>query len=161
MPWHILLLKFSISNITCIEQKEPINIQFVRLLSALMKVHPISHAVFETTRSGFIKTLHHCSMSWKINPLYFFGSNLIYFGQKESIKVKFFRLLRGRVKFEQIPHVIFESTSQFFFKLCITLQCHERWLSYAFLAETLYGLDKAVMQNLKKNEFVISKRTRI
>ena len=34
-----------------------------RLLGALMKVHPISHAIFETTRSGFIQILHHCSLS--------------------------------------------------------------------------------------------------
>ena len=36
-----------------------------------------------------------------------------------------FRLLSGCVKIHQIPHVTFESTSQSFFKLCITLQCHE------------------------------------
>ena len=53
-----------------------------RLLGALMKVHPIPHAIFETTRSGFIQILHHCSVSWKITPLYFFSSNLIYLGQK-------------------------------------------------------------------------------
>ena len=53
-----------------------------RLLGALLKVQPIPHAIFETTRSGFIQTLHHCSLSWKITPLYFFSSNLIYLGQK-------------------------------------------------------------------------------
>ena len=30
-----------------------------RLLGALMKVHSISQAIFETTRSGFIQILHH------------------------------------------------------------------------------------------------------
>ena len=35
-------------------------------------------------------------------------------------------LLCGWVKIHQIPHAIFETTSQFFFKLCITLQCHGR-----------------------------------
>ena len=39
-------------------------------LSAPMKVHPIPHAIFGTKRSGF-KILHHCSVSWKITPLYF------------------------------------------------------------------------------------------
>ena len=37
-----------------------------------------------------------------------------------------FRLLSGWVKIYQIPHVTLEITSQFFFKLCITLQCHSR-----------------------------------
>ena len=76
-------------NIICFWQKEPIKAQFFRLLSALMKVHPILHVSFETKRSGFIQILHHCSMSWKIMPLYFFSSNLISFGQKEPIEVKF------------------------------------------------------------------------
>ena len=57
-----------------------------------MKVHPIPHAIFETSRSGFIQVLHHCSVSWKITPLYFFNSNLIYFGQKKPIEVKFSEL---------------------------------------------------------------------
>ena len=87
VSWHIIPLKFSNWNIICFGQKEPINVQFFRLLSALMKVHPIPHAIFETTRSGFIQILHHCSVSWKITPLYF--SNLIYFGQKQPIEVKF------------------------------------------------------------------------
>ena len=29
------------------------------------------------------------------------------------------------MKICQIPHVIFQTTSQFFFKFCMTLQCHE------------------------------------
>ena len=51
-----------------------------RLLGALMKVHPIPHAIFETTRSGFIQILHNNFA--KITPLYFFCSNLVYYGQK-------------------------------------------------------------------------------
>ena len=88
VSWHIIPLKISTWNIKCFGQKDPINVQFFRLLSALMKVHPISHAIFETTRSGFSQILHHCSMSWKITSLYFFSSNLIYFGQKVPIEVK-------------------------------------------------------------------------
>ena len=42
--------------------------------------------------------------------------------------------MSGLVKIHQIPLVIFETTSQFFFKLCITLQCHERQLFCTFLA---------------------------
>ena len=51
--------------------KEPINVQFFRLLSALTKVHPIPHTSFEATRSGFIKLLHHCSI--KDNSFVFFS----------------------------------------------------------------------------------------
>ena len=49
-------------------------------------------------------------------------------------------LLSGWVKIHKIPHgmVLFETTSQFFKKIRITLQCHERQLFRTFLAETLY-----------------------
>ena len=70
-------------------QKEPIKVQIFRFLSALMKVHPIPHASFETTRSRFIQILHHCSVSWKITSLYFFYLKSLYFGQKELVEVKF------------------------------------------------------------------------
>ena len=89
VSWHIISLKFSSWNIICFGQKELINIQFFRLLTVLMKVHPIPHAIFETIRSGLIQILYHCSVSWKTTLLYFFSSNLIYFRQKEPIKVKF------------------------------------------------------------------------
>ena len=36
-----------------------------------------------------------------------------------------FRLVTAFIKIHQIPHIIFGTNSQFFFKLCITLQCHE------------------------------------
>ena len=62
-------------------QKELINVQFFRLLSALRKFQAIPHAIFETTSSGFIQTFHLCLVSWKITPLYFFSSNLKYFRQ--------------------------------------------------------------------------------
>ena len=126
VSWHIIPPKFSSWNIICFGQKEPIKVQFFRFLSALMKVHPILHAIFETTtRSRFIQISHHCSVSWKITPLYFFTSNLICFGQKEPVEVKFSDL-SGRVKIHEISHAIFETKSQFFFKLCVTLHCHEK-----------------------------------
>ena len=42
------------------------------------------------------------------------------------------------VKISNIPHVIFQSTSQFFFKFCITLQSHEGKLLCTFLDQTLH-----------------------
>ena len=54
-----------------------------------MKVHPIRHAIFETTSPESIQILHHYSVLLKITPLYFFSSNLIFCRQKSLIKVKF------------------------------------------------------------------------
>ena len=81
-----------------------------------MKVHPIPHAIFETTRSGFIQILHCCSVSWKITPPYFFSSNLILW-TKIVHWSKILELLSGWVKIYKILHVIFETTTHFFFKL--------------------------------------------
>ena len=77
-----------------------------RFLSALIKVHPIPHASFETTRSRFIKTLHHSSVSWEIILLYFFSWKCTWFGQKKPIKVQNFRLSTAHLKFHQICTLI-------------------------------------------------------
>ena len=87
VSWHIIPLKFPDWNIICFWQKEPIIVQFFRL-SFLMKVHPISHAIFEAARSGFIQILHYFSVSQKRTSLYFCSSNLLYFVQKEPIEKK-------------------------------------------------------------------------
>ena len=81
--------------------------------------------------------LHHSSVQWHISPLYFFGSSIIYFLQKEHIKVQVFRLAT-----HQIHHVIFGIKSHVFFKLCITLQFHETWLLCTFSSKILYDLEK-------------------
>ena len=67
-------------------QKEPIKVQIFKFLSALMKVHQIPHASFETTRSRFIQILHHCSVSCLLCIFYL---KPLYFRQKEPIEVKF------------------------------------------------------------------------
>ena len=61
---------------------------------------------------------------------------------KDLIKVPILTLLSAQVKICKIPHVIFQATSQFFFKFCITLQCHERKVLRTFLAQTIYTLLK-------------------
>ena len=72
-------------DIICFGQKEPIKVQFFRLLSALMKVHSIAFL----KPQGFIQILNHCWVSWQIPPLYYCSSNLVYFELKEPIKKNF------------------------------------------------------------------------
>ena len=76
-------------------QKEPMKVQIFKFLSALMKVHPIPHASFETTRSRFTQILHLCS-------LYFLSQTLILW-TKRAHRSEIFRLLSGWVKILQIP----------------------------------------------------------
>ena len=49
-----------------------------------------------------------------------------YFRQKDAIKVPILRLSSALVKICQISHIIFQTTSQFLYKLCMTLQFHEK-----------------------------------
>ena len=135
---------------------------------------------FQKYKSVFLQTLHQYSVPSNITHLYFLNSNIIYFGQKQPIKVQIFeifkwsgqnpsnsssicssifgsffiamthtfllnfiklihfqlrkkdaikvpfvRLSNALMKICQIPHVVLGSTSQFFFKLCISLECHQ------------------------------------
>ena len=49
---------------------------------------------FPNHKSVFIQILHHILVSWNITPLYFFRSNVIYFAQKEPIKVQPFQTFK-------------------------------------------------------------------
>ena len=51
---------------------------------------PNSSCHFPNHKSVFLEILHHSSVSWKITPLYFFRSNVIYFAWKGPIKVQIF-----------------------------------------------------------------------
>ena len=48
---------------------------------------------------------------------------------------------------------MFETASQFFFKPCITLQCHDRQLFCTFLAGTIHDLDKRSQSKCKILDF--------
>ena len=93
------------------------------------------------------------SVSWKITPLYFVSSNLIYFWQKKPHWSEICGLLSGWVKIYQIPYVIFGIKSSFFLQTLhhysvlwdITLLC--------FLSYFLYGLDKRIRSKCKFSDF--------
>ena len=87
----------------------------------------IPHVIFESTRQFSFKFCKF-SVPSNITPLYLFSTNIIHFGQRRKLNSTFFRFSSARVKICQIPHVKFEMTSQFLFKFCIILQCHDTWL---------------------------------
>ena len=59
-------------------------------------------------------SLHHSAASWGITLRYFFSSNIIYLGQRETIKVQILRLSN-----------VGSSLSQFLLKFYIVLQCYD------------------------------------
>ena len=71
-------------------------------------------------------------------------------GPNQSANFWDFRVL-GRIKIHQIL-VSLETANQFFFKFCITLQCHETQLLCTFLAEILYTFNKRSLSRYKFGE---------
>ena len=116
-----------------------------------MKIWQIPHVIFGTTIQFFFKFC--ISLQFHERSSELFRSNIIYFAQKEPIKVQIVETLSARVKIHQIL-VISETTNQFFFEFRITLQCHEAWLLCTCLVEIWYTFNK---KSLSKNRFEISK----
>ena len=77
---------------------------------------PNSLCHFPNYKSFILQILHHSSVSWKITPLYFFRSNVIYFARKEPIKVEILKILSTQIKIHQ-NFVIFETANQLFKKI--------------------------------------------
>ena len=87
LSWHITLLENLSSHIFYFRLKDSFRTPILRLLSALVKICQIPYVIFQTT-SQFLHIFDHFSVLWNITPLYFsFSSSIIYFGQKEPIKV--------------------------------------------------------------------------
>ena len=148
MSWRIIPLKFYSCNTVWFGQKKPIKVRFFRLLNALMKVHPILMP-FLKPQGQDIQILHHGSVSWKRTPPYFLAQTLYTLDKKSPSKWTFEWL--GVNLPNSSCHI--ETKCQFFFKLYITLQCHERQLFCPFSAETLYDLDKSSPSKCKISDF--------
>ena len=76
------------------------------------------------------------------SSILFLAQTLYTLFKRSPLKCKFLRFSSAWVKIRQIPHVIFESTSQFSFKCCINIQCHQAKLPILFLAQILCTLFK-------------------
>ena len=109
-----------------LEQKEPIKAQIFRLLCTLMKVHPIPHASFETYKVDVYSNFASLFNVMKGNSPVFFLAQTFILWTRRTCQSEIFRLLSRWVKINQIAYVMFKITCQFFFKLYITLHCHER-----------------------------------
>ena len=84
-----------------------------------MKVHPIPQVFKSLFKFNITVQCHERSRS-----SVFFWLKAYILSTKIAHRKEILGLLSGLMKIQQIPHVIFETTIQFFFKLCITLQCH-------------------------------------
>ena len=132
----------------CFEQNELIKVQFFRLLSALMKVHSIPHATFETTRSGFIQILHHVQCHERKLLCIFVAQTLFTLDKK---KFSDFWVVEWKPTKSLMSYL---TKSQFFFKHFAPVFSIMRDNSSShFLAKTLYYLDKRSPSKGKISDF--------
>ena len=64
-----------------------------------MQICQIPHVNFENTCPFFFRVCIKTSVPSNITPLYFFSSNITYFGQRSQLKSKFFRFSSALSKF--------------------------------------------------------------
>ena len=76
------------SNIIYFGQKQPIKVQIFEIFECSGENLPNSSCHFPNHKSVFLQILHDSSVSWKITPLHFFRSKVIYLARKGPIKVQ-------------------------------------------------------------------------
>ena len=92
-----------------------LQIYLTLLSTTCVKIHQIPYAIFETVSHFFTTQLVYITLA-----------QMLHTSEKNyPIKLQNFRFFTAQVKIHQISHVIFQ-TSDFFFKIWITVQCHER-----------------------------------
>ena len=89
---NITPLYFFRSNIKCFVQKKPIKVQIFETFRCSGKNFPNSLCHFWKQKSVFLQILHQYSVPSNITLLHFFSSNIIYFGQRQPIKVQIFEI---------------------------------------------------------------------
>ena len=136
---------------------------YLTLLSTTCaRIHQIPYVIFETishfsrhnssvffqqeiyilsTRVAHFHDTTHLHFS-RHNSSVFFQQKIYILSTKKPIRVQIFRLSTAEVKVHRIPHAIFQTKSQFFFKLFCT-----------FSAGTLYAIDKSSTSKYKFSDF--------
>ena len=130
---------FSSNNI-CFAKKEPIKVKVFGSFECLCQNLSNFSCQFWNGKSIPLQILHHSSVSWNMTPCTYLAPAIYTLLKRNPLKLNFLGLLSACVKICQIPHVNFETASQFLFKFCIIFQCHERCLLFTFLAQRICTL---------------------
>ena len=86
----------------------------------------------ESTSPVFLQTLHQYSVPSNNSPILFLAQTFYTLFKRSQLKCKFLKFSSARVELRQISHVNFELASQFLFKFCIILHCHDTKLLCKF-----------------------------
>ena len=96
-----------------------------------------AQVIFSSNLASIFNAIKHNS------SVLFLSQTLCTSVKSSTLKYKFLRFSSALMKIFQISHVIFQTTSHFFKKFGVTLQCHEIQLLCSFIAEILYTLVKS------------------
>ena len=88
MLGKIALLHFLAEDLFCFEKRNPSKCKFPDFRLFTWKLTKFLMLVFTPRVNFLVHCFHHCSVSWKIAPLYFYSLNIVYFGQKNPINKK-------------------------------------------------------------------------
>ena len=115
---------FFSSNITYFLQKQPIKVRIFRFPLLWLKFTKFLMSFFKQKVSfsskfeSFFSVMRH-------NSSVLFHPYLYMLFTKEAHQSSNFQFSTAPLKIKQYPLVIFQTKSQFSFKFCITLQCHD------------------------------------
>ena len=146
VSWKINPLYFLAQTLYTLEKKSPLKWNFQNF-EWMGENLPSFSCHIRNHKPGFLSKLHRFPVSREVTLLHFLSWNFKWFGQKEPIKVENFRLSATHVKSHQICTLI----SCFCWRF---IKFHLKKMSYP----SWYWI---LMQNLKKNKFLVSKMTRI
>ena len=84
------------------------------------------------------------------------NSSVFFFAQTYNlVKISILTFSSVLMKICQIAHIIFQTTSQFFFKFYMTRQCHEIYSSVFFLGQMLYTWHRGTNQSANVLGFLV------
>ena len=112
---HISSVNFKLIHFLLWIKGSPENSNFHILKSSAENLQD-SQCHFWKNSSVILQIWHHSPVSWKITPLYFFSSNIIYFVQKQPIKVQTFETFQCSSQNSSNSLCQFWNVSQFLFK---------------------------------------------
>ena len=118
------LCTFLAQTLYTLVKSSPLKSKCLRLSSSRFKIRQIRYVNLKQQVSSSSDFLSFFSVV-TYNSSVSCSSCILYFGQKDPMKIPILTLSSVLMKTCQIPHVIFQTASQFFFKFCVTLQCHE------------------------------------
>ena len=123
VAWHINYLKFSSWNITLWIKRAHQNTNF-QIFECFNE--SLAWCQFWKYKVKVYSSFSFLFIVMKDNFSVFLLSQTFTLWTKRARRSEMFKLLNGWAKIHQMPYVMFETTSQSLFKLCITLQYHER-----------------------------------